>query len=71
MPQNLTTPNHCPGFQELRNLSSFVCKCPECGKELEIFSDEFDRPHMCPHCGKSVDFTRCRIESSAKDDSPR
>ena len=24
-----TTPVHCPGFQELRNLSSFVCACPE------------------------------------------
>ena len=39
MPQ-LTTPNHCPGFERLRNLSVFECKCPECGQPKEIFSDE-------------------------------
>ena len=71
MPQNVSTPRHCPGFQELRNLSSFECKCPECGKEIEIFSDEFNRPHTCSGCGKTIDFTRCSIESSAGESSAR
>jgi len=71
MPQNTTTPVHCPGFQELRNLRAFTCRCPECGKEKEIFSDEFNRPHTCSGCGKPIDFRKCSIESEAKDISPR
>jgi endogenous inhibitor of DNA gyrase (YacG/DUF329 family) len=71
MPQNLTTPAHCPGFQELRNLKSFACKCPNCGKEMEIFSDEFNRPHHCTGCGKPIDFNQCSIEAFGSDSSPR
>lgn len=71
MPQNVSTPTHCPGFQDLRNLSSFTCRCPECGKEIEIFSDEFNRPHTCSGCGKTIDFSQCAIESTAKETSPR
>jgi len=61
MPQ-MTTPNHCPGFENLRNLSVFNCRCPECGADKEIFSDEFNRPHTCSACGKPIDFTKCSIE---------
>jgi len=71
MPQNTSTPTHCPGFQGLRNLSSFICTCPECGKEKEIFSDEFNRSHTCSRCGKTIDFSRCTIEASGKDPSAR
>jgi uncharacterized protein (DUF983 family) len=71
MPQNVSTPTHCPGFEGLRNLSAFTCKCPECGKEKEIFSDEFNRSHTCSGCGKSIDFSRCGIESAVQDTSPR
>jgi uncharacterized protein (DUF983 family) len=66
-----TTPAHCPGFQELRNLKSFICRCPECGKEKEIFSDEFNRSHTCAGCGKPIDFTRCGLDSTADSKSPR
>jgi hypothetical protein len=59
-----TTPMHCPGLQAHKNLSSFTCKCPNCGKEIEIFSDEFDRPHKCRGCKEEVDFTKCSIEAS-------
>lgn len=66
----MSTPLHCPGLENFRNLSSFVCKCPECGKEKEIFSDEFNKPHICSGCKKEIDFTKCSIESSAgKSDS--
>ncbi len=43
----MTTPQHCPGFEDFKNLSAFNCKCPNCGKEIEIFSDEFDKKHRC------------------------
>jgi len=60
-----TTPQHCPGFQNFRNLKSFICKCPECGQEKEFFSDEFDKSHKCVDCGKDIDFTQCTLEGSA------
>jgi uncharacterized protein (DUF983 family) len=58
----MTTPQHCPGFEDLKNLKSFVCKCPNCGKEKEIFSDEFNRKHNCSACGQEIDFTKCEPE---------
>ena len=70
MPQIPSTPGHCPGFDEFKNLKSFVCKCPECGAEKEIFSDEFDRPHKCDKCKKEIDFTQCSIEGQARSDAP-
>ena len=44
----MSTPQHCPGFEQFKGLKSFICKCPTCGKKVEIFSDEFDKPHKCP-----------------------
>jgi hypothetical protein len=66
-----TTPTHCPGFEALKNLSIFECKCPECGQAKEIFSDEFNKPHVCSGCGKPIDFTKCSIEGSGKVAGPR
>ena len=60
----MTTPRHCPGFEDLKNLKAFICKCPNCGKEKEIFSDEFDKRHVCSGCGQEIDFTKCSIEAS-------
>ena len=42
-----------------------MCKCPECGTEKEIFSDEFDRAHTCGQCGKEIDFKQCTLEGGA------
>lgn len=53
------TPLHCPGFEQFKNLESFLCKCPECDEEKEIFSDEFNKTHTCGKCGKEIDFSRC------------
>lgn len=66
-----TTPQHCPGFEKFRNLSSFTCKCPECGEEVEIFSDEFDKPHKCPNCKNPIDFTQCSLDATGKTNAPR
>jgi DNA-directed RNA polymerase subunit RPC12/RpoP len=70
-PQIGSTPQHCPGFQSFKNLSAFSCSCPECGAEVEIFSDEFDRSHNCPKCSKQIDFTQCKLEASGKSEDPR
>ncbi len=59
----MTTPQHCPGFEQFKSLKSFKCKCPECGAENEIFSDEFDKPQKCDACKKSIDFSQCTPES--------
>lgn len=58
----MSIPKHCPGFNDLKNLKSFICKCPNCGTEKEIFSDEFNRPHICKGCGKEIDFSKCKVE---------
>ena len=70
-PQIGSTPQHCPGFQQLKSLSSFICKCSECGAENEIFSDEFDKPRSCESCKKPIDFSTCSIDASAGANDPR
>ena len=60
----MSTPAHCPGFEKYKALTSFICKCPECGKEKEIFSDEFEKTHICPGCKKPIDFSKCTLEAS-------
>lgn len=61
----MTTPQHCPGFNDLQNLKSFICKCPNCGKEKEIFSDEFNREHICSGCNEEIDFTKCTLDAGS------
>ena len=41
----------CPG-QDLRNLRVSLHKCPNCGAEVEIFSDEMRV--KCQKCGERV-----------------
>ena len=41
----------CPG-QDMRNLRISLHKCPNCGAEVEIFSDELRV--KCQKCGKYV-----------------
>jgi uncharacterized protein (DUF983 family) len=67
----MTTPRHCPGMERFKNLSSFVCKCPNCGREKEIFSDEFDRKHVCKQCKQEIDFSQCQIDAGAATAGPR
>lgn len=65
-----STPKHCPGFQQFKNLKSFMCRCNHCGEAKEIFSDEFERPHTCGNCGQQVEFSQCEIEGEAKSNAP-
>jgi len=59
------TPQHCPGFANFKTLKSFDCACPECGEVKEVFSDEFDKTHLCQKCGKPIDFSKCTPEGGA------
>ncbi len=59
----MSTPQHCPGFENFKTLQSFTCNCPKCGETKEIFSDEFDKPHKCGKCGEEIDFTTCTYEA--------
>ena len=43
--------NRCPG-QDSRKLRAELHKCPGCGYEVEIFSDEVKV--RCSQCGKNV-----------------
>lgn len=61
----MTTPQHCPGYEQFKHLKSFSCNCPACGEVKEIFSDEFDKIHTCGKCGQEIDFTQCTLEGSA------
>lgn len=65
-----STPKHCPGFQQFKNLKTFMCKCNHCGAAKEIFSDEFDRPHTCQGCGQEFDFSQCAIDGQAGSTEP-
>ncbi|RJQ69405.1 MAG: hypothetical protein C4519_21600 [Desulfobacteraceae bacterium] len=71
MPQIASTPQHCPGFDQFKNLKSFVCRCSHCGQAKEIFSDEFNRPHTCGQCGQTMDFSQCTLEGWAGSSDPR
>ena len=61
----MSTPQHCPGYEQFKNLQSFICSCPGCGEKKEIFSDEFDKKHVCSSCGEEIDFTQCTLDGSA------
>ena len=43
---------------EGRNVSPITCRCPGCGEELEMFSDE--SKVTCPKCGREVTIEECR-----------
>lgn len=53
---------HCPGFESNKTLSEVKVKCPECGKEWEIFSDEAEKTLKCSECGVSVDAKTCVVK---------
>ena len=48
-----------------------LTNCPNCGKEIEIFSDEFDKKHRCKGCHQEIDFTQCKLQADSKDTTPR
>ena len=55
------TDQHCPGFESNKTLSEVKIKCPECGKEWKIFSDEAGKNTKCSACGAVVDPKICYV----------
>ncbi len=53
---------HCPGFESNKSLSELKLKCSECGKEVEVFSDELDKKVKCPGCGTMLDPQTCKAD---------
>ncbi len=49
------TGQHCPGFEANKALNEVKVVCPECGKEMELFSDELEKHVKCPACKASFD----------------
>ena len=43
---------NCPGAQRFRQPSPEMIKCPYCGEEVEIWTDEVTA--TCPKCGNTV-----------------
>jgi len=42
----------CPGAINIREVKPEDISCPQCGEEVEIWSDELTT--RCPHCGARV-----------------
>ncbi|SHO49548.1 hydrogenase maturation nickel metallochaperone HypA [Desulfopila aestuarii] len=53
------TDQHCPGFEANKSLNEVKLKCPDCGKEFDVFSDELDKTIKCPACSSKVDPKTC------------
>ncbi|SDP55408.1 hydrogenase maturation nickel metallochaperone HypA [Desulforhopalus singaporensis] len=51
----MTNNTHCPGFEANKTLSEVKVKCPDCGHQWEVFSDEIEKSAKCPSCGTAVD----------------
>jgi len=55
------TDQHCPGFESNKTLNEITIKCPDCGKEMEIFSDELDKKIKCSGCSSMLDPAACKV----------
>jgi len=55
------TDQHCPGFEANKSLSEVKLKCPDCGKEFDVFSDEVGNVAKCPACSAKVDPKTCAV----------
>jgi len=53
---------HCPGFESSKSLSAVIVKCPDCGNEQEIFSDELTKQVKCAECGTLFDAASNKVE---------
>lgn len=53
---------HCPGFENNKSLNEVKVKCPECGKEFDVFSDEMDKKVKCPGCSVQLDPQACKAK---------
>jgi len=57
-----TENQHCPGFEANKSLNEVKIRCPQCGKEWEIFSDEVEKNQTCSACNTAVDPKSCQVK---------
>ena len=53
---------HCPGFESNKSLSEVIVKCPECGNQQDIFSDELGKQVKCKGCSTLFDSSANKVE---------
>lgn len=53
---------HCPGFEHNKSLSEVVLKCPDCGTEQAVFSDELAHRINCNDCGRVIDPAQHKVD---------
>ncbi len=53
---------HCPGFESNKSLAEIKIKCPECGRESEIFSDELEKKITCAGCKNTFNPAKCKVD---------
>lgn len=53
---------HCPGFESNKSLAEVKVKCPDCGNEQEIFSDEVGKQVKCDSCSSVFDSAKGQVE---------
>jgi uncharacterized protein (DUF983 family) len=56
------TTQHCPGFEANKALAEIKLRCPACGKEWEIFSDELEKKTKCAACGAAIEPKACVVK---------
>ena len=44
-----------------KTLNEIKLKCPECGVEFEVFSDEMEKKAKCTACGAAVEPKECIV----------
>ena len=54
----MTTKQHGPVFELLGELVSLIYRCPQCGEKTEVFTYELHKKHICPKCGKQINFVK-------------
>ncbi|MGD8227015.1 MAG: hypothetical protein PVH82_05310 [Desulfobacteraceae bacterium] len=47
-----------PVFEVLGELVSFIYRCARCGEKIEVSSYELHKKHICPKCGKQINFVK-------------
>jgi len=48
----MTTPRHCPGFEQFKSLKTFTCKCPTAERKKIYFRTSMTKNMCAPDAAK-------------------
>jgi DNA-directed RNA polymerase subunit RPC12/RpoP len=54
----MTTQQHGPVFEVVGEIVSLIYRCARCGEKIEVSSCELHKKHICPRCGKQINFVK-------------